>query len=69
MGRILALLLGLAVTAGVAYYMVRGNLAANGADGPSAPKQTLDNVRSKAHQIEQDAQKHADDMLKKSSGE
>jgi hypothetical protein len=69
MGRILALLLGLATVAGVAYYVVRGNLAMKGPDGASGPKQTLDNVRDKAHLIEDDAQKRADGLLKKTTSE
>jgi hypothetical protein len=69
MARILALLLGLATVAGAAYYVVRGNLGANGQTGASAPKETLDNVRSKAKQIEDDAQKRADGLLQKSGSE
>ena len=63
MGRILAVVLGLAVVAGAAYYGVRGNLSTN-ANGKSAPKQTLDNVREKTKQFEEDSQKKVDDMLK-----
>jgi hypothetical protein len=65
MGRILALLLGLGVVAATAYWVVRGNLATGGTQGPSAPKQTLDNVRDRAHQLEDDAQKRANDLAKK----
>jgi hypothetical protein len=69
MARILALLLGLAAVAGAAYYVVRGNLSANGQGGASAPKQTLDNVRDKAKQIEDDSQKRADGLLHKTDSE
>lgn len=69
MARILALLLGLGAVAGAAYYVVRGQVAANGQPGASAPKQTLDNVRDKAKQIEDDAQKRADGLLQKTGSE
>jgi hypothetical protein len=65
MGRILSLLLGLLVVAGVAYYVIEHSLQAS-ASGHSAPRRQLDNVREKAKDIEQDAQKRADDLLKKS---
>ena len=37
--------------------------------GPSAPKQQLDNVRHKAREIEQRDQEHLDDVEKKAFGE
>ena len=65
MGRILSLLLGLLVVAGVTYYVIEHTLEASSATGKSAPRRQLDNVREKAKDIEQDAQKRADDLLKK----
>jgi hypothetical protein len=64
MGRILSLLLGLLVVVGIAYYVVQRTVESAG-PGPSAPKRQLDNVREKAKEIEKDAQKRADDLLKK----
>jgi hypothetical protein len=65
MGRILTLLLGLLVVAGVTYYVVQQTALSAGA-GPSTPRRQLDTVREKAKDIERDAQKRADDLLKKS---
>jgi hypothetical protein len=67
MGRILVVVLGLGAVAFGAYYAVKGNLGAGGTE-KSAPKQTLDNVRAKTKAIEDDAQKRADEMMKKSTG-
>jgi len=64
MGRLLSLLLGLLVVAGVAYYVVQRTAESMG-PGASAPKRQLDNVRARAKEIERDAQKRADDLLKK----
>src|SRR5271165_3216933 len=63
MARLLSLLLGLLVVAGVAYYVLEGTTRAVSA-GPSAPKQQLDSVRDRAKEIERDAQKRADELLK-----
>lgn len=51
MGRILSLVLGLAVTAFLAYRVVYGRQGAGG-DGASAPKQQLENVRNATKEIE-----------------
>jgi hypothetical protein len=67
MGRILAVVLGLGAVAFGAYYALKGNLGAADTER-SAPKQTLDNVRAKTKAIEDDAQKRADEMMKKSNG-
>jgi hypothetical protein len=64
MGRILSLLLGLLVVAGVTYYVVQ-QTALSTSTAPSAPRRQLDSVREKGKDIERDAQKRADDMLKK----
>jgi hypothetical protein len=79
MGRIITLVLGLAVVAGVAYSVLNKTAvgsSANGSNGssaegqgPSAPKRQLDNVRNKAHDIEQKDQQHLDDVEKKAFGE
>ncbi len=74
MGRLITLLLGLAVVAGVAYSVLNkttGSASGSSADtqGPSAPKQQLDNVRHKAREIEQRDQEHLDDVEKKAFGE
>ena len=65
MGRILSLLLGLLVVAGVTYYVVQ-QTALSAGSGPSTPRRQLDTVREKAKDIERDAKQRADDLLKKS---
>jgi len=64
MGKLLSLVLGLAV---VSFLLYRTVLAPKGSPstGPSVSeaKQTLDNVREKAREFEQQAQKKADDTL------
>jgi uncharacterized protein (UPF0333 family) len=65
MARLLSLLLGLLVVAGVAYYVVTRSIESE-ASLQSAPKQKLDRVRERSKEIEQDAQKRADDLFKKS---
>jgi hypothetical protein len=65
MGRLLTLLLGLLVVAGVAYYVVARSVDSQ-ASLQSAPKQQLDRVRERSKEIERDAQKRADELFKKS---
>ena len=63
MGRILIVVLGLGVVLGIAYYVVRGHAPVpdpgnvEGPNAPSAPKQTLDNVRKAANKMDEDAAK------------
>jgi hypothetical protein len=64
MGKVLAAVLGLAVVAGTAYYVLNGSLKADASSGKSAPKQQLDNVREAAKRIENDAQRRADEAGK-----
>jgi hypothetical protein len=69
MGRILSLVLGLAVIAGAVYWSLTRTSAPRATDdGPSAPKQTLDNVRGAANRIEDDAQRRADETEQKAFG-
>lgn len=68
MGKILTLLLGLGVTMAGAYYFLKGEQGVT-AEGKSAPKARLDDVRAKAKTIEDDAQKRADDLVKKATPE
>jgi hypothetical protein len=65
MARLLSLLLGLLVVAGVAYYVLEGT-ARSGGSVHSAPREQLDRVRDRSKEIEQDSQKRADDLFKKS---
>ncbi len=65
MGRILSLLLGLLVVAGVTYYVLQHSLESQAAL-QSAPKQQLDRVRDRSKEIERDSQKRADELFKKS---
>ena len=65
MGRLLTLLLGLLVVAGVTYYVLQRSLESQAAL-ESAPKQQLDRVRDRSKEIERDSQKRADELFKKS---
>ncbi|MBL8920564.1 MAG: hypothetical protein JNJ54_16995 [Myxococcaceae bacterium] len=69
MGRILLVVLALAVLGGIAWKVMYGSAPVSaGADGPSQPKQQLDNVRKAATRIEADQQKAADDVAQKAFG-
>jgi hypothetical protein len=68
MGRLLALVLGLAALAFAAKVMLAGTAVGNPA-GPSEPKRQLDNVRSRAHQLEREQQKNADEIARKATAE
>jgi hypothetical protein len=62
MGRILSLVLGLAVLSAVAYKVIYGRTSMGTADHET-PKQALDNVKQSAKRIEaESAQKAADDL-------
>jgi hypothetical protein len=67
MGRLLSLVLGLAVVAFTAYYALTHLAGADRADpeGRSQPKAVLDNTRAATKRIEQDAQKRVDETLRK----
>lgn len=70
MGRMLAIILGAAVILGVAYYYVTyAEHQAQTEQGPSAPKQTLDNVHRAADRIEAEGQKRAEEAAKPVQGE
>ncbi len=70
MGRILALVLGLAVLGGIAWKVMSGGATrpAVETDEPSAPKRQLDNVRGAANRIETNDQQRVDDVEKKAFG-
>jgi hypothetical protein len=67
MGRLLSLVLGLAVVAYVAYWAVTHVAGADRPDpeGRSQPKAVLDRTRETARQIEQDAERRAQETLKR----
>ncbi|MHB8877180.1 MAG: hypothetical protein ACYC8T_26075, partial [Myxococcaceae bacterium] len=67
MTKLLVVVLGAAITLGCAYFYLKGQAGQVSADGKSAPKQTLDNVRTKAKSIEDDAQKRADELMEKTT--
>ncbi len=70
MGRALMVVLGLSVLGAIAWQvMYRTSAVTMGADGPSQPKQQLDNVRGAAKRIEANDQKAVDDVAKKAFGE
>ncbi|HYV64609.1 MAG TPA: hypothetical protein VE964_00110 [Myxococcales bacterium] len=66
MGRLLALVLGLAALAFAAKVMLAGTAVGNPA-GPSQPKRQLDSVRSSAAQLEREQQRAADEIARKSA--
>lgn len=68
MGRLLALVLGLAALAFAAKVMLAGTAVGNPA-GPSQPKRQLDNVRSRAKQLEREQQRSADEVARKAAEE
>ncbi len=61
--RIVLLVLALAVVAFVAKYTLTGTAGDDG-PGKSQPAQQLDNVRERAHQIEDDMKKRAEEGSK-----
>ncbi len=62
MGKLLAFLLGLAALSYAAYYFIDQGVK-SGAGGPEGKVEApLERVRGQARQIEQDAQKRADDL-------
>ncbi len=67
MVRIFFALLGLGAVVGGYLYFNRGHLrpANPGTAATFAPKETIDNARAKAKQIEQDTQKRGDDLMKR----
>lgn len=66
MARLLTLLLGLLVVAGVTYYVVGRTIESETPSAHSAPRQQLDRVRDRSKEIERESQKRADDLFKKS---
>jgi hypothetical protein len=70
MGRVLMMVLGLSVLGGIAWRVMYGTSPVTaGTEGPSAPKQQLDNVRGAATRIEANDQQAVDDISKKAFGE
>jgi len=68
MGRLLALVLGLAALALAAKVMLDGTAAGNPA-GKTQPKRQLDDVRARASQLEREQQRAVDEIARKSTGE
>jgi hypothetical protein len=64
LGKLLALLLGLAIVAWVAKTQLEGAARSSGQEH-SRPRQQLDNVRDSARRIEDDAQRRVDETVKK----
>jgi len=64
MGRLLALVLGLAALAFAAKTMLAGTATQDPA-AASQPKRQLDDVRARARQLEREQQKNVDEMARK----
>lgn len=68
LGKLLVLIMGLAAVAFAAKFALTGGVA----DSPNQatqPRRQLDNVRTKAKELERMQQQQADDVAKKSDGE
>jgi hypothetical protein len=61
-GRLLALVIGLAAVAFAVKYALDGGLRNNAPH--TVPRQQLDNVRDKTHELEKEMQKAADDAAR-----
>ena len=66
-GKILVLILGLVVVAFVVKTQLEGT-AVGDPNQPTQAKRQLDSVRNKAHELEKDQQKAADDVADKAGG-
>jgi len=66
-GSILVLLLGLVIVAFVVKTQLEGTATGN-PNSPTQAKRQLDSVRDKAHDLEKEQQKAADDVADKSGG-
>lgn len=66
MGKILGLLLGMAVLGYFAWHTLAARTGEGGA--PQTPHERLQNVRDAAKRIEQDEAKRADEVLQKTAG-
>ncbi|MFN2546112.1 MAG: hypothetical protein ABR567_01635 [Myxococcales bacterium] len=64
-GKIIVLLLGLAIVAYAVKVELSGTAVGN-PEGPTQAKRQLDNVRVRAKELERENQKNAEDMIKKS---
>jgi hypothetical protein len=73
-GKVIGLIIGLAVLFGFVYLYLGGAKSIQGSEAatdvhtapmPSAPKKTLDDMRVKSRQIENDTQKRSDETFKK----
>ncbi len=65
LGRILVLLLGLAIVAYAVKVELSGTMVGN-PEGPTQQKRQLDSVRVRAKELEREQQKDAEDLIKKS---
>jgi hypothetical protein len=60
LGKLIVLLLGLAAVAFAVKYALQGTTSSTDPAGVSQPKRQLDNVRSRAKELEREQQKQAD---------
>ncbi|QRN99091.1 hypothetical protein JRI60_08750 [Archangium violaceum] len=66
MGRIVTAVFAIALIAGAAWYALEHSSArSSSAEGDSAPKRQLDNVRESASRIESDADQRAQELEEK----
>jgi Ni/Co efflux regulator RcnB len=64
--KLLVLLMGLVAVAFAAKYALTGTMGDTDPAKESRPKRQLDNVRSRAKELEREQQQKADDFVKKS---
>ena len=68
MGKIIVTVMGLAIVMGVSYFYLTGAAnPMNGAGGKEPPQKVLQKTRDAAKRIEDDAQKRADDLFRKTT--
>jgi len=65
MGKMITAILAIAVISGAAYLALNHGSRGSSAEGASAPKRQLDNVRGAASRIESDADQRARDLESK----
>ena len=69
MAKIIVTVMGLAIVMGVAYFYLTGGGNPMNAGGKEPPQKVLEKTRETAKKIEDDAQKRADDLFRKTAAQ
>ncbi len=67
MGRIVVMVIGLGLTLSMAWFYLQTQAGPTRPGGHSAPRDRIDQMKEKKVQIEDDAQKRADEMFEKTA--